>query len=147
MSSPVALGSKLIYNEEKNDSIFPGKSAEFALVEKKPYAAYDLIFFDSSTLDSFFSQVCINFGDKSIAVATDDSNLRNKFRSYFLSQGISGDSISLCLYTARTTPDLQRLSKILLNNNKFPEDWVLFFQSLLKDGTWTITSKKEISNL
>lgn len=140
-------GSKPPYFEVKENVPFPGVHAEFALVEKKGYETQDYIFFDSTTPDSFFSQVGVDFELKSITVATEDSNLSDKFRSYFLREGFDGDSIHLCIFTAEKKLDLQKLCKILLNNNTFPEKWVPFFESILKDGTWTISSKEEISKL
>lgn len=125
------------------DVNFPGLKARFAPPVEDCH--HDSIIFESCISGSFFSIIIVDFDHKFIKVISEDVELRDNFRSYFMKHGISGDSIYLCSYTAIRKTDIQRLCRILLANNEFPVEWHPFFQSLARDGIWIISSKRDLS--
>ncbi|MBA3816763.1 MAG: hypothetical protein H0X29_09665 [Parachlamydiaceae bacterium] len=145
MTLPVNSESTMAHYEVCENK-FPSTKDIFVYGENERFEPHEVIF-KNKNRGSLFSDVLINFKEKSITVAAEDTKLREKFYSYFINQGFNKDSVSLCYYKARTNLELHRLSKILLANNEFPKDWQLFFLTLQKEGTWTINSKKALSSL
>ena len=139
------IGDKVVHfpSEEQMD-YFPGKKTTFVFAQDE---ANDSVIFTSTTSDSFFYYLYVDFENKSVTIRATINDLSPLviFDDYFARQGFSDKTIvGQGKYTVKKTGDVQKLCGILLANSEFPEEWKPFFQSLAKDGHWIINSKNEL---